>query len=121
MEFAHENAGDVVVAKLAGRLDSSSASTAEEQLSRLIPNSAPRLVIDLSNLEYISSAGLRSLMIASKAGTPRGVKLGVSAMQPIVKEIFTIIRFHLVFACFDTVRQAIDKLDPSALAAYDAS
>ena len=36
MEFAHENAGDVVVAKLAGRLDSSSAPTAEEQLTRLI-------------------------------------------------------------------------------------
>jgi hypothetical protein len=42
-------------------------------------------------------------------------------MQPIVKEIFTISRFNLVFPCFDTVREAIDKLDPTALSAYDAS
>ena len=43
------------------------------------------------------------------------------ALQPVVKEIFTISRFDLVVPCFETVRDALAKLDPGALASFEAS
>jgi stage II sporulation protein AA (anti-sigma F factor antagonist) len=107
MEFAHENAGDVVVAKLAGRLDSSSASTAEEQLTRLIPNSAPRLVIDLSKLEYISSAGLRVLLLVARKVQQAQGKLALFGLAPGVRDVFSISGFDTIFTVLDDSAAAI--------------
>lgn len=56
-----------------------------------------RLVLDLSGLEYISSAGLRVLMLASRDVKSRDGRLVVCGLQPIVKEIFEISRFNIVF------------------------
>jgi stage II sporulation protein AA (anti-sigma F factor antagonist) len=107
MEFAHENAGDVVVAKLAGRLDSSSASTAEEQLTPLIANSAPRLVIDLSKLEYISSAGLRVLLLVARKVQQAQGKLALFGLAPGVRDVFSISGFDTIFAVRDDSAAAI--------------
>ena len=120
MECSERLLADSVILLPAGRIDLSNAEAFREILLKAVAAAKAAVILDLSRIEYISSAGLRSLMIASKAGTQRGVKLGVSAMQPIVKEIFTISRFHLVFACFDTVRDAIGKLDPPALSEITA-
>ena len=103
-----------------GRIDLSNADLFKDALLAAVAAAKAAVILDLSRVEYVSSAGLRSLMIASKAGTARGVTLGVAAMQPIVKEIFTISRFHLVLPCFETVREALARLDPPALASYDA-
>ena len=73
----------------------------------------------MSGLEYISSAGLRAMMIASKTGKTQNVGIGVAAMQPMVREIFTISRFNLVFKCFDEVREAVEAIAPAALTAFD--
>jgi anti-anti-sigma factor len=106
MEFAHENAGDVVVAKLAGRLDSSSAPTAEEQLTRLIADSAPRLVIDLSNLEYISSAGLRVLLLIARKVQQAQGKVALFGLSSSVLEVFSISGFDTIFTVRDDAAAA---------------
>ena len=103
-----------------GQIDLSNADLFKDALLEAVAAAKTAVILDLSQLEYLSSAGLRSLMIASKTGTARSVTLGVAAMQPLVKEIFTISRFHLVLPCFETVREALARLDPPALAGYDA-
>lgn len=107
MEFAHENAGDVVVAKLAGRLDSLSAPSAEEQLMRLIGSAAPRLAIDLSNLEYISSAGLRVLLLIARKVQQAHGKLALFGLAPGVREVFSISGFDTIFTVRDDADAAI--------------
>ena len=57
--FAQERAGDVLIVRMSGRLDSSTAQPAEDSFSRALGEGPPRLAVDLSKLEYISSAGLR--------------------------------------------------------------
>jgi anti-sigma B factor antagonist/stage II sporulation protein AA (anti-sigma F factor antagonist) len=104
----------------AGRIDLSNAEPFKEALLEAVATAKTAVILDLSGIEYVSSAGLRSLMIASKTAKPRGVALGVAALRPVVKEIFTISRFDLVVPCFDTVRDAVAKLDPAALASFDA-
>jgi anti-anti-sigma regulatory factor len=45
----------------------------------------------------------------------------VAALQPVVREIFEISRFNLVFQCFGSVREALSKVSPAGLAVYDST
>jgi anti-anti-sigma factor len=77
-------------------------------------------VLDFSKVEYISSVGLRVLMLAAKQSREQGGTIVVAALQPVVREIFEISRFNLVFECFGTTRAALAKVSPAGLVAYDA-
>jgi anti-sigma B factor antagonist len=79
------------------------------------------LVLELSGLEYVSSAGLRCLMIAAKEARVRKGRVVVAAMQPVVAEIFKISRFNLVFDVFPTLREALASVSPQAAEAFDRS
>jgi len=112
------------VAVTAGRVDHQSAGALEAALKPLVEQSrvlGGTLVIDLAGVEYISSVGLRVLMIAAKELRTSGAKIAVAALQPVVAEIFAISRFDRVLGVFPTVRSALEFLAPRALAAFDAS
>ena len=59
-------------------------------------------------------------MIAAKQMRARGARIAVAALQPVVAEIFAISRFDNVLDVFPSVRDAVAKLSPPALAALDA-
>src|SRR5438046_5355941 len=80
-----------------------------------------RLVLDFSQVDYISSVGLRVLMLAGKEIREHGGSIVVAALQPVVREIFEISRFNLVFQCFGSVREALTKVSPTALATSDSA
>jgi anti-anti-sigma factor len=69
---------------------------------------AADVVVDFSEVAYISSAGLRALMAASKA-KPKERRIAVAALNSIVEEIFAISRFAEVIPVFDTVEAASDR------------
>ncbi|MGH8705524.1 MAG: STAS domain-containing protein [Burkholderiales bacterium] len=77
------------------------------------------VVLDLSGLEYVSSAGLRCFMIAAKQAKAQNGRILIAAMQAVVGEIFRISRFDLVFDVYPTVREALGALSPEAAAAFD--
>lgn len=77
---------------LEGRLDTVSASELERQLELLLDGRYDRLVLDLARLEFISSAGIRVLVLARKCmGAQDGGVLVVNAQPQIVK-VFEIIK-----------------------------
>ena len=78
------------------------------------------VVIDLSAVDYISSVGLRVLMLAAKQSKSQGGAIAVAALKPVVKEIFEISKFNLVIPCFPGVHDALGELAPAALSAYGA-
>ena len=118
MEVLETQFGGSIVLAPSGRIDLTNAEAFKAVLLRAVGAARPALILDLSEVEYISSAGLRSVMIASKAGKSNGVTVGISAMRPVVREIFAISRFDLVFPCFESTRDAIAKLAPDALEAF---
>jgi anti-sigma B factor antagonist/stage II sporulation protein AA (anti-sigma F factor antagonist) len=120
MNLSQKQLANSILLLPVGRIDLSNADLFKDALLEAVGAARTAVVLDFSGVEYVSSAGLRSLMIASKTGAERSVKLAVAAMQPIVKEIFTISRFHLVLPCFETVRAALAQLDPPALAGAGA-
>src|SRR5262245_34598923 len=77
------------------------------------------LVLDMSGLEYVSSAGLRCLMIAAKQAKSRSSRILVASMQPVVAEIISISRFNLVLEVFPTTRDALASVSPQAAQAFD--
>jgi anti-anti-sigma factor len=98
MEFAEEPAGEVTIVRLAGRFDSSAAPTAEESFTRLLGAGPPRLALDLSRLDYISSAGLRVLLVVAKKVQQAKGKLVLFGLLSNVREVFAVSGFDRILA-----------------------
>jgi anti-sigma B factor antagonist len=99
MEIAHEHDGEVIVVKLTGRLDSSTAKAAEDGLSAAIAGAeGPRVVIDLTGLTYVSSAGLRVLLLTDKKIKAAAGRLALCGLGASVREVFTISGFDTLLA-----------------------
>jgi len=124
MEIIRKTVGVSIVLAPVGRIEMTTADPFREQVLAALDalGAGGAVIVDCAHLDYVSSAGLRALMIASKTAKSKSIGLGVAAMQPVVREIFQISRFDLVVVCFDTVREALGQLDPAALdgAAGDA-
>ena len=123
MEIASRRYGDVVVAAPAGRIDHANADGLTAALAPLLEPGAgvPALLLDFSGVDYISSVGLRVLMMAAKQLRGQQRKLGVAAAKPLVGEIFEMNRFNLILDLSPTVRAGLERMSPAAVAAYDAS
>jgi anti-anti-sigma factor len=123
VEFASRKLADVVVAAPSGAVNHPNAMKLQQALAPFIDEAtagrAP-LVLDFSGVDYITSMGLRVLMMASKAMRARKVPIAIAALQPAVAEIFDIARFQLVIDTFPTVRDALVAVSPAAASAYDA-
>jgi len=115
MEIAAERRANVVVLKPSGRIDHQTSAAFGAALAPHLENcraGGDRLLFDLSALDYISSAGLRVLMIATKRTKPAGGEIAVAAPQAMVREVLEITRFNLVFPVHDTVAEGLQALSP---------
>jgi anti-anti-sigma factor len=122
MPLAHRHYDNALVLAPAGRLDHDNCEAFREELAPHLERSAKdgmSIVLDLSGLEYVSSAGLRCFMLAAKQAKAQHSRIVIAAMQPVVAEIFQIARFNLVFEAFPRVRDALAALSPAAAAAFD--
>lgn len=123
MHFSSRQFADVIVAMPSGRIDHVAAESFEHALAHVLAEDGrPRagVVLDFSGVDYISSVGLRVLMIAAKEMRRREKPLAVAALSPVVAEIFSISRFDTVLTVCATVRDAIAAMSGPALAAFDA-
>ena len=109
MEISEQQAGNATVVQFAGRLDATTAPTTDTALAAAVGRS-PNLVLDLSTLEYISSAGLRVLLKAAKQAQTAKQKLVLAALQPAVRQVFEISGFSTLFPTFDSRDAALAAL-----------
>lgn len=111
-QHAHA-ASNITVAAPVGRIDQGSADEFLNSISPLLtalsPDAQP-LVLDFSGVDYIASIGLRALMVSARQAKNNGGKIGIAALQPMVREVFSIARFDLVIACFDSLDAAAREL-----------
>ena len=124
MDFSTRQYADIVVATPVGRIDHVASAELERALTPLVCDSTAgvaALVLDLASVPYISSVGLRVLMVSAKQMRARGARIAVAALQPVVAEIFTISRFDAVLDVHASVRDALQRLSPAALAAFEAA
>ncbi len=110
MEISEKQEGKIVVLGPVGRLDNETSPSFQANLLDAVGIGGTSVLVDFSGVEYISSAGLRALMMASKKSRAGGGRFAVAALTPMVKEIFAISRFSLVVQVFETLSQATAEL-----------
>jgi anti-anti-sigma factor len=124
LRIATSHYADAIVATLAGRLDHQSAAQFEAALTPLLAQVGENrgaLVLDFSDLDYISSVGLRALMIAARQTREQQSTLVVAELQSVVAEIFAISRFDRVLAIVPTLDDALDRCSAAAREQYRAA
>ena len=122
MNVTSRRFANAVVLSVSGRLDQDTCEVFRGDLSKHVEGSARdggAIVLDLSALEYVSSAGLRCFMLASRQAKAQSGRIFVAALQPMVREIFEISHFNLIFQVFPKVREALATIAPEAAVAYD--
>ncbi|MFA7229922.1 MAG: STAS domain-containing protein [Victivallaceae bacterium] len=102
MNISRQQQDGIVSLVISGRLDAVSAVDADKEFSKVLDDGHDRLLIDLSGLEYISSAGLRVLLVVAKRMQQKGGKVVLCLLTPNVKEVFEISGFSSIFKIFDT-------------------
>ena len=123
MESRVDQFANVVVIEIAGRVDHGTAPAFGSVILPHVDGCAgdeKKLLIDMSKVNYISSAGLRILMIAAKGCRKQEGKVALAGLQPTVNEVFKIGRFDKVFEVFPSVHDALLALSPGAAAVYGA-
>jgi len=93
MELVEEIEGRVVVVTVRGRLDGSTSPAFGARLESLTATSEPRLVVDCSGIDFVSSAGLRVVISVLKRVKAAGGKFALCAVQPPVREVLDITGF----------------------------
>ena len=122
MSLPHRSFGDARVVSPQGRLDHDNSEAFQAGLAEHLHACSEKgdaLVLDLSGLEYVSSAGLRCLMMGARQAATQKNRIMVSAPQPVVAEILQISRFNLVLLVFGTTREALASVSPEAAQAFD--
>jgi anti-sigma B factor antagonist len=107
MDITAEKLGDVTLLGIKGRLDASTANKLEEKLLASIDEGERRLALDCSQLDYISSAGLRVLLLAVKRVKGVNGKIVLCALKDQIKEVFDIAGFSSLFPSFATQEEAL--------------
>ena len=123
MELTSRQIGDATLIRVQGRIDHKTATDFEDALKpHLNPDperKQRKLLLDLGGVDFMTSAGLRVLMIAAKKCDREKWDIAVAALQPGIREIFQISRFDLVLKVFPNMKSALENLAPDAAAQYE--
>jgi anti-anti-sigma factor len=95
---------------ISGRLDAVSAVEADKDFNKVIDAGHENLLVNLDNLDYISSAGLRVLLVVAKRIQQNGGKVVLCSLSNNVKEVFEISGFSSIFKIFPSNSDAADFL-----------
>ncbi len=110
MEIVTEKNEKAVVVSLKGRIDAVTAPELEKKINGFIKEGEGCFVINFENLEYISSAGLRVvLVIAKKLKSVNGQVL-ISNLKGVVKEVFDISGFTSILQIYETENEALEQI-----------
>ena len=110
MKLESQTIEGVLVFRPVGRLDSTSSPELEQALVESLAAGTTRLIFDFSDLDYISSAGLRVVLLAGKRLRPLQGKMALVGMRDVVREVFEMSGFLTLFAVGETVADGIAKV-----------
>ena len=96
---------------LKGSLDTETVSTFDQELDTVLESPLKVLVLDLSELKYLSSAGIRSMFRAQKSMKARAGKALIVNPQPAVQKVFDIVKAVDLSAVFASVQELDKYLD----------
>lgn len=110
MNITEETRGSVLILRPAGRVDSGTAGAFEARLVQAVTGSPASVVVDMVDLTYISSAGLRALLVAAKRAKPAGSRIVLASMATNIREVFDMSGFSTLFEIHPGAAEAVAAL-----------
>ncbi len=98
MVISIEKQGETAIVAAGGRLDAVGAPELEARGKASIQEGSKRLLLDLAKVEYISSAGLRSLLVLAKTVKAAGGGMALCSLTPAVREVMTMSGFDNILS-----------------------
>ncbi len=93
MELQEERVGDTYVVTAKGRLDGVASGAFADKIDGLIGNAKPKLLVDFAGVDFVTSAGLRAVLMAVKKVKASGGMFALCGVQDSVREILDISGF----------------------------
>lgn len=109
MQISTRTSNDIHIVGIAGSLDSTTSPEAQKSLDAVLAG-AKKVALDFSQLDYISSAGLRVLLGAAKQLRASGGKLGMFGLNQSVKEVFEISGFSSILPIHQSEADALSAM-----------
>jgi anti-sigma B factor antagonist len=107
MELTERNGEKCMIIGIKGRLDTINYNIVEKRLIELMDQHVNRILVNCSQMDYISSSGLRILLMALKRITMSGGKLVICGLQDNIHEIFEISGFTTIFDIYPGEEEAL--------------
>ncbi len=109
MVISEEKLNNVVVLNLEGRLDASTTTSVKGKIDTVIEDKVHNLVIDMSEISFIDSSGLGTLVASLRAINKAGGDMKISSLQGQVRCVIELTRLHHLFEIYDDCELAVDS------------
>jgi len=110
MEVRITRNDDVITANVSGRIDGSNAHEFASTLKNAITSRDRALIMDIGDLHYISSAGLRAILMTAKTLQSRKSRFALCSMSGQIREIFEVSGFDKIISIYDSQAEACAAL-----------
>lgn len=110
MQLTHDTQNGIAILALAGRLDTRGAPELESRGRAIFRDGARQLLVDMANVDYISSAGLRVLLVLAKEAAACGGRLSLCCLTPAVNEVMTNSGFDTIIPLAADRQSALNTL-----------
>ncbi|MFW6365234.1 MAG: STAS domain-containing protein [Spirochaetota bacterium] len=112
MDLKLRREGNVIIIYLSGRLDVHLSSDVEKEINKIIKeNPDVHLLLDLSDVEYMSSSGLRIFVSTMRILRDNRKKLKLSNINSAVKKIFEVVELMDMFDIYDSEKEALESFN----------
>lgn len=113
MDISTRTEGNTLILAPQGRIDHAHADAFQKALEphlQACTADGQAVLLDFAGIDYISSVGLRVLMLAARQVKAQNGRIAIAQLTPVVREVFEISRFNLVFQVFDDLDTALRNL-----------
>ena len=111
MEIQKERVGDTYVVTATGRLDGVYSTAFANQVGELLTGTNPKILIDFTDIDYVSSAGLRALLLLVKKAKSSGSVFALCGVNEQVREVLDISGFAAMFSIHSGRAEGIAALN----------
>jgi anti-sigma B factor antagonist len=107
MDIEARDVNDIKVVDIEGRLNTSTSPEADAFFKKLISDGVTKILINLEELDYTSSTGLRVILFTGKQLSKVKGKMAICSLNPTVKEVFDMAGFSAMFDVYETEEEAL--------------
>jgi anti-anti-sigma factor len=107
MKLALSTTDTADIVRISGRIDATTSADLDTAVANLADSGLGPVVLDFSDVDYISSAGLRVLLIALRMLSGKGRRLALAALNPDVMDVVRLTGFDRLLGCFGDIDGAL--------------